>query len=282
MNKTLLVTDDIPSARKVESAGYCKFSGNGKKEYLSRATKDFRIIYVERGRLSFIRCGEVIHTSEAGSLVIVPSGSRDHTSCTSDCHDFLISFSGFEDTLSTLGISTVEIEAKKCTKNADRIKALFEGVIEELQLKEAGYSVSAEEKLLKLLIYFCRAESTESIAPSASKTKLSPAILVMNNEFDKTYSMDYYAKLCNMSKSSFLHLFSKTMGTAPIKYLNGIKIKNASVMLIETDMPIAEIAAAVGFSSSQYFSNTFLAYYKMRPKDYRIAYSNGGTKYDYT
>lgn len=269
MNKTLLVLNEGYRERGVKSAGYCSFDGDGTKDYTSRATEDYRLIYVKRGRIKFIKNGKVTVTAGQGKLLLLTPGAREKTVCTSDCLDFWVSFGGFSKELGELGISSVGISVKKCHSDGEYVSSQIESIITELQIKERGYNLAAESKLMKLLIYFCRSKSTVSASLDGAKKKISPALLIMNNEFDKTYSMDYYAKKCNMSKSSFLHIFSKVMHTTPIKYLNEIKIKNAAVMLTETDMSISEIAAALGFSSPQYFSNTFLHYNRIRPTAYR-------------
>ncbi len=269
MNKTLLVCDEKQRERGVLSAGYCKFEENGEREYTSRATRDYRLIYLERGRIRYIKSGRTVISASAPRLIFLAPGTRDTTICSSDCRDFWVSFSGFDEELSELGLSKNVALHKKCGESREVISKAFSDIIEELELKACGYSVAAEQRLLKLLLLFSRENLKLHPRRDSEKRKISPALIIMNEEIGKSYSVDYYAQKCNMSKSSFFHIFSRVMDTTPTKYINEIKMKNAESMLSETDMQISEIAEALGFSSAQYFSNTFFSYSGMRPGEYR-------------
>lgn len=272
MSKTLLVCDKKERERGVISAGYCNFDGDGTAEYTTRATRDFRIVYLERGMLRLVKNGKAVLTSYAPSLILLSPGTRDTSICSSDCRDFWVSFSGFESELSELGFSSRAIAHKRCTDMREVTARIFTDIIEELELKNVGYSVAAEQRLLKLLLIFSREGQKDTATRDADRKKISPALLIMNEEIGKSYSIEYYAKKCNMSKSSFSHIFARVMKTTPTKYATEIKLKNAEGMLSETEMAISEISEALGFSTPQYFSNTFFAYRGVRPTDYRKRY----------
>lgn len=269
MDKTLFITAEPSGNDSVIGAGYCFFDGDGAEEFTSRASLDHKLIYVKRGRLKINRrCADSI-TVEAPSLVLLSPYSRDSLTCSSDCQDYWVSFEGFFDTLSELLIDSPEALVKDATDKDDMLTPCFEDIIAELQLGENGFGVSARARLLKLLLFFSRGTFAAVVSADSLKKKILPALVTMNSEFSITYPMDYYAKKCNMSKSSFLHSFSKIMQTTPIKYLNGIKLKNSIPLLVETELPISRIAQLLGFSSSQYFSNIFTAHYGVSPREYR-------------
>lgn len=269
MNKTVLVCEERQAESGVITAGYCRFDGDGMGEYTSRATKDHRIIYLERGKLKIIKNGKITLCTDAPSLIYLTPDSRDMTICSNDCHDFWVSFAGLSNLIFDLPISEDGMLRISCHTPAEIIRSSIESIINEFRLKEPGYAVSAQATLMKLMLIFYRNQSKGTTLRDSGKKKLAPALLIMNNEISENYSMDYYAKKCHMSKSSFLHTFSKVMDTTPIKYINERKIRNAKRMLIETDMQISEISTALGFSSPQYFSKTFFLYVGIRPKDYR-------------
>ena len=270
MDKTLFVTAEPSGNDSVIGAGYCLFDGDSAEEYTSRASLDRRLIYVKRGVLRILKKGASIVTARAPALVLLSPGSRDSISCSADCQDYWVSFEGFFDTLSELLIDSPEALIKDVTDKDDMLTPCFEDIIAELQLGEHGFGVSARAKLLRLLLFFSRGTFGAVVSADSLKKKILPALVTMNSEFSITYPMDYYAKKCNMSKSSFLHSFSKIMQTTPIKYLNGIKLKNSIPLLVETELPISRIAQLLGFSSSQYFSNIFTAHYGVSPREYRI------------
>ena len=269
MNKTLLICEESQAGSGVTAVGYCRFDGDGLGEYTSRATSDHRIIYLEKGYLKFIKNGKAILSATAPCLIYSSPDSRDFTACSNDCRDFWVSFAGLDDIISELPVPENGILTAGCTGSAEILRSRFEGIINELRIKEGGYAVASQATLLKIILFFFRSQSDASPARDSIKRKLSPALVIMNEEIGENHSMDYYAKKCHMSKSSFLHTFSKAMDTTPIKYITEIKIRNAKRMLLETDMQISEISTVLGFSSPQYFSKTFSLYVGMRPKDYR-------------
>jgi AraC-like DNA-binding protein len=269
MDKTLFVTADPSGNDSVIGAGYCFFDGNGAEEYTSRASLDHRLIYVKRGVLRVMRKGADVVTARAPALVLLSPGSRDSLACSSDCQDYWVSFEGFFDTLSELLIDSHEALVKDASDKDDMLTQYFEDIIAELQLGECGFGVAARARLLRLFLFFSRGTFGAVASADSLKKKILPALVAMNSEFSITYPMDYYAKKCNMSKSSFLHSFSKIMQTTPIKYLNAIKLKNAIPLLLDTALPIGRVAQSLGFSSAQYFSNIFTAYYGISPREYR-------------
>ena len=269
MDKTVFVTAEPFGADSVISAGYCYFDGDGGTEYTSSASRDHRLIYVKRGRLKINRYGADSITVEAPSLVLLSPYSRDSLTCSSDCRDMWVSFIGFCDTLSELSIDSHDPIVLPSEEPCDVLSAYFEDVISELQLGERGFYTASRARLLSLLLIFARGGVGSTASTDSKREKIMPALSLMNREYSTTYSMEHYARICNMSKSSFLHSFSKIMQTTPIKYLNAIKLKNAIPLLLDTALPIGRVAQSLGFSSAQYFSNIFTAYYGISPREYR-------------
>jgi AraC-like DNA-binding protein len=269
MNQSLIIYSDSKQEKRVISAGYCRFEGREEDEYSSTSINDFRMIYLERGSIRFQKDGNTVGTAEAGDMILLTPNSRSETLCTANCRDVWISFSGFEDVLCELSLSTEGITVSRVKKYRELIYSYSNEIISELQMKETGYHVAAIAKLYEIMIIFSRELGSKEQSDSTGIKKLSPALRLMITDYTNTLTMDSYARECNMSKSSFLHTFSKVMGTTPIKYINSIKLKNSEPMLCETDMPISEIAQALGFSSSQYYSNTFKKYYGIKPTEYR-------------
>ena len=54
-----------------------------------------------------------------------------------------------------------------------------------------------------------------------------------------------------------------------MEYLNRVRIKNASDLLVRSDMSIIEIAMLCGFEDNNLFSRRFKAVVKVSPSEYR-------------
>lgn len=64
-------------------------------------------------------------------------------------------------------------------------------------------------------------------------------------------------------------LFKQEFGTTPYNYQLEQKISTACRMLSQTDIPVAELAEALGYSDAHYFSNLFKIKCGLSPKEYR-------------
>ena len=86
--------------------------------------------------------------------------------------------------------------------------------------------------------------------------------------------IDEVCKKFFISKAHLSQLFKKKYGISPYKYFNKCKMELAIHMLLNTDMPIKEIALVLSYADSHHFCNAFRDKYGCSPKEYRAKYSN--------
>ena len=63
--------------------------------------------------------------------------------------------------------------------------------------------------------------------------------------------------------------FLACTGMTPIRYINLMRLSEANFLLAETQLPIAEIATALGYVSPTHFSAVFRQVYNCSPRDVR-------------
>ena len=73
----------------------------------------------------------------------------------------------------------------------------------------------------------------------------------------------------NISPNYFSAMFSQEIGQTFIEYLTEKRINEAKRMLRQTEMRSSEIAFAVGFRDSHYFSFVFKKVSGCTPSEYR-------------
>lgn len=71
------------------------------------------------------------------------------------------------------------------------------------------------------------------------------------------HTVESLADRVGMSRSSFANRFSTAYGSGPIELLRDLRLRKASTLLCETDIPIKRIAYMVGFTSRTAFSRLF-------------------------
>jgi AraC family transcriptional regulator, arabinose operon regulatory protein len=85
------------------------------------------------------------------------------------------------------------------------------------------------------------------------------------------------ASMCNLSGPYFAACFRRRTGYRVLDYAAGVKMKKARRLLEETNLPIKEIAAAVGYADQLYFSRSYKKAYGFSPLASRQAMNEGDT-----
>jgi transcriptional regulator GlxA family with amidase domain len=80
------------------------------------------------------------------------------------------------------------------------------------------------------------------------------------------------AEAAHVSPRHFSRSFKRTFGETPYQYLLTRRIERARHLLRTTDMQVAEVCLAVGFTSVGSFTDTFRRHLGVTPTTYRQAY----------
>jgi AraC-like DNA-binding protein len=93
---------------------------------------------------------------------------------------------------------------------------------------------------------------------------------IKENLTDKNMTIDILAKKACMSTSHFYKKFKNTLGTSPIEYINGEKIKFAKRLMKERPrLQISEIALLSGFNNPSYFIRQFKKIELITPQQFK-------------
>ena len=88
------------------------------------------------------------------------------------------------------------------------------------------------------------------------------------------------AKACNLSPGYFRRAFLKTTGTTPYRWLMNLRMDRVRHMLIHTNISLADIAVASGFTDQSHLSRTFSVATGTPPGVWRKANGHIGTRND--
>lgn len=86
---------------------------------------------------------------------------------------------------------------------------------------------------------------------------------------DPDLEMPQLERALMMSRSQIFRKIKALTGKSPSIYIRSIRLARAQTMLRNTALTVSEIAYDTGFSSPQYFSDTFLEEFGVRPSDAR-------------
>lgn len=94
---------------------------------------------------------------------------------------------------------------------------------------------------------------------------------LVNQCFSEKRSVEYYAGQLNISTSHLTRLVKKSIGRTPSEWIASVTVVNAKLMLMQTEMSIKEIAAALHFPEQYTFRKYFKHHVGMSPKEFRLS-----------
>ncbi|NVB76644.1 helix-turn-helix domain-containing protein, partial [Phocaeicola vulgatus] len=87
--------------------------------------------------------------------------------------------------------------------------------------------------------------------------------------YNRKVRVDELADRIGINRSYLAKSFKKLMGCSPQQFLVNLRMEKAVGMLKNTDLPVNQIAAQVGYENPLTFSKIFKQRYGISPKNYR-------------
>lgn len=116
--------------------------------------------------------------------------------------------------------------------------------------------------------------SREITEKDNSHQKIEKVFWNMINEIEKRlhkkFTLDDIAMSVGLGRTRASEIFKNIEGESIIEYARRRRTEKAAKLLIDSDMPILEIAYESGFHDLSYFNRTFKNYYNISPSNYRL------------
>ena len=139
--------------------------------------------------------------------------------------------------------------------------------------KETPYREFILQGMLFRLLLFIWEERIPEEGVNTAKTTLTPPIVEAISYIEKSYyqnpSLEETANVAGFSPAYFSRLFHTQMGKSYSEYLSSVKLHHASILLVQTDKSIMEIAQETGFCHGNYLNELFKKKMGMTPGQFR-------------
>ena len=112
-------------------------------------------------------------------------------------------------------------------------------------------------------------ETAPSVQVLSRGNFVSAMIDYINSHYMEDISIQTLADLCSINPNYAGQLFKQKMNQTFNSYLSNFRIQKAEKLLVDTDMPIALVAASVGYQDYFYFAKVFKRMTGMIPSEYR-------------
>ncbi len=249
---------------QINSCGFQNTS-SGYSVIRKKGRVDYHILLITNGICDVLHKGK-IHTLTAGNLVLYSPYEEQQYTYKTDSMSLWCHFAGTAVN-EILNSCNIQSGVYSLTPNK-HVSEAFINVIQRYH--QPGREDFAGASLLELIYNIKEAKQTNK-PNEKNYDLLQPVLTYINMNYNTPITLDMLAKKFGYSKSRFSHIFSETMGTSPIKYINDIRLNNACEMLSSTNLSISAVAFICGFNDPLYFSKLFSKKYKTTPSEYRTS-----------
>ncbi len=150
------------------------------------------------------------------------------------------------------------LEELYCLEEKEGYELHVLSLLGQLWLDTLGYLREQEQKVIK-------GSRINRVQEETVKRMLS----YIHESYGENISIEALADYGHVSRSECFRCFKRFTGKTPMEYVNEYRLIQGAAMLRRTNLTIAQISNACGFSTSSYFGKVFREKYGMTPLKYR-------------
>ena len=158
------------------------------------------------------------------------------------------------------------------SSNAAEIEKLMLNLKDSLCNKDIGYELESIALIHQIFKYIYLAyinKDNKYKLPNINLQVQKNMLDYIEENYDKAITLDDIARAGSVSRSQCSKIFKEFTDQSPINYLNSYRLEKSREYLRNSDMTIAEISRACGFSEQSYFNRLFLREFACKPLEYR-------------
>ena len=155
-------------------------------------------------------------------------------------------------------------------------KDLHEDIIQLPNLSATGQYIKLLDILNKLSLVpkenrIVLSSSDMRQMTTESSERIDTVLKYISDNYAVSISLDDISRVACMTTNSFCRFFKKMTNKSFTQFLNEIRIKNASRILVQENIPVSEVCYIVGFNSITNFNKQFKHIMGATPKKFREA-----------
>ena len=235
-----------------------------------KGSDDYQLLYVSSGKVRFYFDGQERVISQNNMILYRPGEPQIYYQESNDKAElYWVHFAGsdVEQMLESYQISKNQNVFYVGTKQ--NFPWLYNQMIQELQLKRVNFDNALILNLQQIFLSMNRYRQEKSNADAEMSMLIEHAIHYFHENYNQNIVIEDYAREHNVTPHWFTQNFKKITKSTPMQYIIALRIKNAMDLLENTDYSIVQVAEAVGYDNSLYFSRIFKKCIGMSPSDYK-------------
>lgn len=247
------------------NAGIWESAEGSKEKTLPRVTRGYEIEYCISSVESYIDDGHYVN--QKGNIIFARPGQVRYSKLPLKVYFIYFDIESCDETF-------VNMLANIPTSSyieMDELKS-FEKIMRYNEKKDSDSILKMQIILLNLL-YNLSSSATAQNPFEYKKQKYSgeliPVIRYMQENVYQKCSAEELASVSGYSLPHFNAVFRSVFHNSPINYFNILKINEAKRLLINTTLPVCEIAQSLQYSSINYFCSSFRLFVGKTPLEFR-------------
>jgi AraC family L-rhamnose operon transcriptional activator RhaR len=113
------------------------------------------------------------------------------------------------------------------------------------------------------------ADGRDPVPLSAIHPAVAATVTRLEAAPEEQWRLDDLARAVNLDPAYLGRLFAQHVGLTPMGFLARVRAERAATLLAHTDMPAAQVGAAVGWDDPTYFARRFRTLVGLTPSEYR-------------
>lgn len=225
-----------------------------------------RLYIMEEGKAHVTLAG-VTHVLEPGRLYLIPGGRAGHYVCPVAMR--LCWLHARVETIPLIDIFSRWDPPFSVALTDAMSQAMNECVALFSSSRSPAATFQQTALACQLFSHFLPRKWEELIPSSDQGDRFRPVLTLMQQSMDRPLSLNELAQEVHLHPTYLSNLFKDTFGVSPVAYHMELRLHRAKMLLVDTALPVAQVAAACGFSDEFNFSKTFKRRVGYSPRDFR-------------
>ncbi|CAN7317636.1 AraC family transcriptional regulator [Paenibacillus sp. LjRoot153] len=264
---------------------HCEFRTIPLEQQLLHSHNGYEIYLVLQGTGTYL-VGDRLYPLHAGSLTIIHPNviHRPFHGHSKEFYRYVFSIDeSYLDQLHTIcklsDLSIPRLLAERhpdsnhfflSAQQLDRVQTLFAELTQALVGHELGYELAVLRSIADffLIVFGLQGENTTKHTGDQHLARDVLSYLIGHHQ--EPLLIEDLVTRFPVSRSQLFTLFKETTGTTIKQFLIEYRLNKAKRLLIESDLAVSEVSAAVGFGDMSHFFHVFKKETGLTPKQYRV------------
>lgn len=150
-----------------------------------------------------------------------------------------------------------------------RLLSHLEQIQDEIQEKRPGHHQMIHTLILQLIILLMRLDNAQFLEDLQEQPIMQKILALLGAQYAGNITLAGISRQLGYSPAYISRLFKKNLDVSFTEYLQRLRLSKSCQLLISTNLPVEQVALAVGYQNVSFYHRLFQRYYALTPLQYR-------------